>query len=144
MRRGEVQAQKKTYCRTNAAISRGPSIMEHHFCVQHNLERIAAVKNNSWSRAPARTRTPPVEPNWESLSPTSIVSPNCEKKCIVPIRLRRCISHPGANFLWLIYLHSWISAGSKKVGVGNISPRAFRRRIVRCWQPLGCRAIDRC
>ena len=41
------------------------------------------------------------------------------------------------------YLHSsWTSAGAKNVGVGNISPRAFRRRIVRYWNPLGCRAID--
>ena len=30
----------------------------------------------------------------------------------------------------------------KEIGVGNISPRAFRRRIVRYWHPLGCRAIE--
>ena len=30
----------------------------------------------------------------------------------------------------------------KKVGVGKISPSAFRRRIVREWHPLGCRAIE--
>ena len=30
----------------------------------------------------------------------------------------------------------------KMVGVRNISPRAFPRRIVRCWHPLGCRAIE--
>ena len=30
----------------------------------------------------------------------------------------------------------------KKVGVGNVSPRAFRRRIVRYWHTLGCRAIE--
>ena len=29
-----------------------------------------------------------------------------------------------------------------KVGAGNISPRAFRRRTVRYWHPLGCRGID--
>ena len=33
------------------------------------------------------------------------------------------------------------SAGAGKVGVGCISPRAFRRRVVRCWHchPIGCR-----
>ena len=39
-------------------------------------------------------------------------------------------------------LHSWSSAGAKTVGVGNISLRAFRRRIVWYWHPLGCRATE--
>ena len=34
------------------------------------------------------------------------------------------------------------ASGDKKVGDGNISPTAFRRRIVRYWHPLGCRAIE--
>ena len=35
------------------------------------------------------------------------------------------------------YLHSWSSSGAKKVGVGNISPRVFRTRIVWYRHPLG-------
>ena len=34
------------------------------------------------------------------------------------------------------------SVGAKKIGVGNFSAGAFRRRIVRFWHPLGCRAIE--
>ena len=30
----------------------------------------------------------------------------------------------------------------KNVGFGSISPKAFRRRMVRYWHPLGCRAIE--
>ena len=30
----------------------------------------------------------------------------------------------------------------KMVGGGNVSPGAFRRRVVRYWHPLGCRAIE--
>ena len=30
----------------------------------------------------------------------------------------------------------------KEVGIRNVSPRAFRKRIVRYWLPLGCRAIE--
>lgn len=40
------------------------------------------------------------------------------------------------------YIRSWTSVGAKQVGVGNISPGAFRGRIARWWRPLGCRAID--
>ena len=36
--------------------------------------------------------------------------------------------------------HSWNSAGAKKVGVGNISRRAWY--IVRYWHPLGCGAVE--
>ena len=35
-----------------------------------------------------------------------------------------------------------LSVPKKKVGDGNTLPRAFRRRIVRCWHPLGCRALE--
>ena len=50
---------------------------------------------------------------------------------------------PWADFPWSITPQlSWNSAGAKRVGVGNVSPRAFRRRFVRCWHPLGCRAIE--
>ena len=38
---------------------------------------------------------------------------------------------------------SWNSrAGAEKVGGGNVSPRASRRRTVRYRHPLGCRAIE--
>ena len=41
------------------------------------------------------------------------------------------------------YLHTWNhSVGANKVGVGKVSPRAFRRRIARYRHPLGCRAIE--
>ena len=36
---------------------------------------------------------------------------------------------------------SWNTGGSKKGGVGHISPRVFRRRLGRYWHPLGCQAI---
>ena len=53
------------------------------------------------------------------------------------------ISHPPRPSFPARYLHSWDnSVGAKKVGAGNISPRAFRRRIVRSSHPLGCRAIE--
>ena len=47
-----------------------------------------------------------------------------------------CISHPPGPTFHARYLHSsWDSAGAQKVSVGSISPRAFRRRIVRYWHP---------
>ena len=52
-----------------------------------------------------------------------------------------CVSPPEPIFRGR-YLHSWDGAGAKKLGVGNISPSAFRKRIVRYWHPLGCRAIE--
>ena len=33
-------------------------------------------------------------------------------------------------------------SGAKKIGVGNISPKAFERRIIQYWHPLDCRAIE--
>ena len=39
-------------------------------------------------------------------------------------------------------ISSWNSVRAKMVGVGNISSRAFRRRVVRYRHPLGFRAID--
>ena len=54
------------------------------------------------------------------------------------------LSHPSRLIFRGRYLHGWNIAGAKKVGVGIISPRAFRRRTVRYWHwhPLGCRAIE--
>ena len=40
------------------------------------------------------------------------------------------------------YLYSWNSVGVEKDGVGNMSPRAFRRRIVWYSHPLGRRVIE--
>ena len=40
------------------------------------------------------------------------------------------------------YHHTSTIAGIKQINIGKISPRAFRRRIVRCWHPLGCRANE--
>ena len=42
------------------------------------------------------------------------------------------------------YLYSWNSGGAKEVVVENVSPGALRRRIIRYWHPLGCRALDLC
>ena len=39
-------------------------------------------------------------------------------------------------------LHGVNNVGAKKVGVGSVSPTAFRRRIVPHWHPLGCGAIE--
>ena len=53
------------------------------------------------------------------------------------------LSHPPAPIFRARYLHRWNSAGvPRRSGVGNMSPRAFRRPIVRYRHPLGCRAID--
>ena len=54
------------------------------------------------------------------------------------------ITPPWADFPWCRYLNSWNGVGAKKGGVGNITRRAFRRCIVRCWHwhPLGCQAIE--
>ena len=42
------------------------------------------------------------------------------------------LSHPPGPLYHDRYLHSsWNSVGATKVGVGNISPRAFRRRVCR-------------
>ena len=38
-------------------------------------------------------------------------------------------------------LHSWNSTGANKAGARNVSLRAFRRRVVRHWHHVGCRAI---
>ena len=63
--------------------------------------------------------------------------------CTYRIRVRRCTPHPSAPIFHARYLHNCNSVRAKKVGVEIISPRAFRRRIVRYWHwhPLGCRAI---
>ena len=56
-------------------------------------------------------------------------------------RTRRCIiTHPCADFPCSISPQLERDR-CQKVGVGIISPKAFRRRIVRYWHPLGCRAI---
>ena len=47
-------------------------------------------------------------------------------------------TRPWADFPWSPYPHLEYSPSV----VGNISRRAFRRRIVRYWHPLGCRAIE--
>ena len=59
-------------------------------------------------------------------------------------RILCSVSHPsGPSFHGLrLYLYSWNSVGAEDVGAGNILSRAFRRRIVRYWYPLGCRAIE--
>ena len=41
-----------------------------------------------------------------------------------------CITHPPGPFFHDQHLHSWNSVDAKNVGVGNISPRAFRRRMI--------------
>ena len=59
-------------------------------------------------------------------------------------RLRRCLSHPSGPIFHPWYIHSWNNIGAENIGVENTSPtrRAFRSRIVRCWHPLGRRAIE--
>ena len=58
----------------------------------------------------------------------------------VNYRTIRCTPHtPGPIFMVDISTVGIVSA--KTVGVGNISPRPWRKRIVRYWHPLGCRAI---
>ena len=54
------------------------------------------------------------------------------------------IAHTPGRFSMLGYLHGRNSAtgAKKKVGVGNTLSRAIRRRIVRYWHPLGCRAME--
>ena len=59
-------------------------------------------------------------------------------------RIRRCIPHyhtPLGLFSIFRYLHSQNVIGAKQVDVGKVSLRVFRRRIVRYWHILGCRAI---
>ena len=58
--------------------------------------------------------------------------------------LRRCIciTTLGRFSTLDISDNGWNSAGVKELDFGNISPEAFRRRIVRYWHPLGGRAID--
>ena len=51
------------------------------------------------------------------------------------------ITYPWAVFPWLISPHSWNSVDAKNDVLGNISPTAFRGRIVRYWHPLGFTAI---
>ena len=50
----------------------------------------------------------------------------------------------GRFFMIDISVDSWSGVGAQTVGVvvGNVSPWAFWRRIVRYWHPLGCRAIE--
>ena len=54
---------------------------------------------------------------------------------------RCCMINIFTNCSWNSW-NSWNSVGAKKVGVRNISPRAFRRRVVRYWHPRGCRVIE--
>ena len=76
----------------------------------------------------------------------------------VPYRTVHIIlSHPPAPIFHARYLPSWNVVGAeqfseletsrrelseleKSFRIGNTSPRAFRRLIVRHWHPLGCRA----
>ena len=39
----------------------------------------------------------------------------------------RCISHPTGPIFYDGYLESWHSGGAKKVALGHVPPRAFRR-----------------
>ena len=57
-------------------------------------------------------------------------------------RIRRCISHTLGPILHARYLHSWNRVGAEKADVGNISSRAFRRRVAQYGHPLGCRTIE--
>ena len=52
------------------------------------------------------------------------------------------VYHPPPGRFHGRYLHSSDRVGAKKVGIGSISPRAFRRRAVRYQHPLDCRAIE--
>ena len=52
------------------------------------------------------------------------------------------ITHPSGPIFHARYIHSWNTGSSKKVGVRKILSRAFWRRIVRYWQPLGCRPVE--
>ena len=54
----------------------------------------------------------------------------------------RCIPHPPAAVFHPRYLDSWDTVDAKNIGVGNASPKAFRRRIVRYGTLLVCGAID--
>ena len=60
----------------------------------------------------------------------------------IACHIRRRISHPSGPTFHARYLHGRNSADAEKVSIGNISPGASRRRIVRYWHPLGCRAIE--
>ena len=64
-----------------------------------------------------------------------------ETACTYRVR-RQCMSHPPGPIFHARYLHSCNSVGAEKVGVVNISWRAFRRRVVRYWHPLRCRAVE--
>ena len=88
-------------------------------------------------------------------SSPSLVVPACPKRggtvvvlrfggaCESPLYgIRRCMTHTPGPVFHARCLHSWNSVRAKQIGIGNISPRASRRRIVRCWHPLGCRAIE--
>ena len=75
----------------------------------------------------------------ESLAELKHQAPN---QIIDTYQIRRRMSHT----LWPIfhdrYLDSRNSAYGEKLGVGNISPRALRRRIGRYWHLLGYREIE--
>ena len=55
----------------------------------------------------------------------------------------RCKSHPPESIFPCLHVSTaGVVSVPEKVDVGSISPRAFRRRIVRYWRPLGYRAIQ--
>ena len=82
--------------------------------------------------------------NYPPVSPTRVPSKTKASLILVVAytRIRRCVLHPSEPILPGRYIHSWNSGGAEELGVGTVSPRAFRRRIVRYWRPLDCRATE--
>ena len=55
-------------------------------------------------------------------------------------RIRRCLSHPWADYPWSVSPQLEQCWCLKQVGVGNVPPRALYRSVY--WHPLGCQAIE--
>ena len=59
---------------------------------------------------------------------------NTIQRCI-PICWGRVLPYPPEPMFYARNLHSWKCRCQEGRGIGNISPRAFRRRIIRVWPP---------
>ena len=93
-------------------------------------------QDKSWISIPITKKRKEKTDNIRYLFRYLIYRSFCSVYICIPYRIRRCIylSHPPAPgpIFHARYIDTWNGAVAKKLGVGSISPRVFRRRIVRC------------
>ena len=131
---GELHA-RSNYCAQLANIcihepgqnpqSHGGGCAYSNFSTTCDIHLVAARDRSVWFVLP------PKEKLREKYQTRVLKTIEMQATPVFVYRIRRCVSHGAVPIFQIRYLHSsWNSSGAKKVGAGNISPRACRRRIV--------------